>query len=210
MAELEPEEQTQPNVEPHEAQAESDKTQPPVSVMRYETPAELFEEMPQVAQLTMHRPLAGETALNFLARLRASTTPEEALTFAAFALKPKIAIWWCYECLRVAGDELSHEERHLMELVANWTNYPDNENRYRAMKVALYAPVRTPAVHLGLAVGWSGGPIGPNDTAQVPPHRTPRAVNTAALMCLARSGLQNRSLRLARFIQIAGDVISTP
>lgn len=187
----------------HIASAEPDKTQPPVAALRYDTPASLYAHMPHVAQLTLHRPHETESALDYLYRLRASTTPEEAVTFTAFAAMPKMGIWWGYECLRLSGYELSHADRELIEHVANWTQYPDNENRYRAMRAALYAPVRTPAVFLGLAVGWSGGPIAPNDPAGVPPHRGPRALNTAVLSCLARTDIQSRSIRLARFIDEA-------
>lgn len=191
------------DAEDFDTESEPDKTQPPVSALRYATPAELYKAMPQVMHMTQHRPREAEDGIDFLMRLRASTTPEEAVTFTAFAALPKMAIWWGYECLRLSGDELTPADRAMMELVANWTNYPDNENRYRAMKTALYAPVRSPAVFLGLAVGWSGGPIAPNDNAQVPAHRAPRAVNSAVLSCLARADLQQRPVRLARFIDQA-------
>lgn len=187
----------------HVTSAEPDKTQPPLAALRYATPSELYAKMPHVSQLTLHRPNVVERAIEYLYRLRASTTPEEAVTYTAFATMPKMGVWWGYECLRLSGDELSAADRQMMELVANWTQYPDNENRYRAMKAALYAPVLTPATYLGLAVGWSGGPIAPNDTAGVPPHRGPRALNTAVLSCLAQSDLQSRPIRLARFIDQA-------
>lgn len=183
-----------------ESEAEPDKTQPPVSNTRFDTPFELYRDMPQVGQLTQHRPREDEDHIDFLHRLRASTTPEEAVTFTAFAVMPKLGIWWGYECLRLSGDDLTPEERQLMELVANWTQYPGNENRFRAMQRALYAPVRYPAVDLSLAVGWSGGQIAPNDPAGVPPHRSARAISTAVLSCLARADLQRRPIRLARFI----------
>lgn len=183
---------------------EPEKTQPPLSALRYEAPFALYAAMPQVAQLSQHRPREDENGLDFLLRLRASTTPEEAVTFTAFAALPKMAIWWGYECLRLAGDELTPADRAMMELVANWTTYPDDENRYRAAKAALYAPVRSPAMFLGLAVAWSGGSIAPNDPAPVPTHRTPRAINSAVLSCLARCDLRLRPIRLARFIEQAG------
>ncbi|GAA6178108.1 DUF6931 family protein [Sulfitobacter pacificus] len=184
----------------HAPPAEPDKTQPPLAALRYATPAELYAKMPHVSQLTLHRPTVTERAIEYLYRLRASTTPEEAVTYTAFATMPKMGVWWGYECLRLSGEDLSAQDRQMMELVANWTQYPDNENRYRAMKAALYAPVRTPATYLGLAVGWSGGSIAPNDPAGVPAHRGPKALNTAVLSCLAQSDLQSRPIRLARFI----------
>lgn len=186
-----------------EPETEPEKTQPPVSALRFDMPQDLYANMPPLVQMTQHRPREDETCLDYLYRLRGSTTPEEAVTFTAFAALPKMAIWWGYECLRLAADELSPADRTMMELVATWTTYPDNENRYRTMRAALYAPVRSPAVYLGLAVGWSGGAIAPNDPAPVPVHRTPRAINTAVLSCLARSDLSRRPVRLARFIEQA-------
>ena len=191
-----------------DSETERDKTKPPVSSLRYETPFELYKHLPQVSQLTQHRPREDEGVIDFLYRLRASTTPEEAVTFTAFAALPKMAIWWGYECLRQAADDLDGEERKMMELVANWTQYPDNENRYRAMQLGLYTRVRNPAMYLCLAVGWSGGTIAPNDTAGVPPHRTPRAINSAILSCLARADLQQRQVRLARFIDQAASLFT--
>ncbi len=158
--------------------------------------------MPQVAQLCQNSPRDGEAGLDFLLRLRASTTPEDAVTYAAFMALPKMAIWWAYECLRLAGDDLSPADRALMEHIAVWTTYPDDANRFRTAQAALYAPVRSPAVFLGLAVAWSGGQIAPNDPALVPLHRAPRAINSAVLSCLSQSELAQRPIRLARFIDL--------
>ncbi len=182
---------------------EPDKTQPPISAFRYETPFELYREMPQIGQLTIHRPQPEEDAIAFIKRLRASTTPEDAVTYIAFAALPKMAIWWGYECLRLAGGELPQSDHQMMEIVANWIKYPDHENRYRAAKAALFAPVKTPGVFLGLAVAWSGGAMAPNDPAVPPPYRSPRAINSAVLSCLARTDLPDRSVRLAKYITIS-------
>ncbi len=194
--------------EDFESEPERDKTKPPITRLRYETPSELYRAIPQVGQLTQHRPREEESVLDYLYRLRASTTPEEAITFTAFAALPKLAIWWGYECLRQASEDLSTDERQMMELVANWTQYPADENRFRAMQTGLYAPVRSPALYLCLAVGWSGGPIAPNDNAGVPPHRTPRAINTAVLSCIAQSDIQGRQVWLARFIDEAATLLN--
>lgn len=194
--------------EDFESGPEPEKTKPPNTRLRFETPFELYRALPQVGQLTQHRPREDEEVLAFLQRLATSTTPEEAITFTAFAALPKLAIWWGYECLRLAGDDMDKTERQMMELVANWTQHPDNENRWRAMQMGLYSPRRVPAMHLCLAVGWSGGTIAPNDTAGVLPHRAPRAINTAILSCLAQTDLQGRQVRLARFIDQAATLLS--
>ncbi len=183
--------------------SDSEKTQPPVDTLRHDTPLGLYATIPQIGDLTQQRPRDGENPLAFLARLRASTTPEEAVTFTAFAALPRMAIWWGYECLRTMPDTLSADDRHLMELVAAWTADPTADNRHRTMREALWARTRSPATFLGLAVGWSGGSIAPNDPAPVPVYRAPRAINSSVLSCLARADLSRRSIHLARFIDMA-------
>lgn len=185
---------------------QQEKTQPAISALRYETPSELYAAMPQIRTLMQHRPQDDESAVAFLARLRSSTTPEEAVTCTAFAARAKMAIWWAYECLRTMPTELSQPDRALMEMIAHWTTNPVDANRYRAMREALYAPKKTPAVFLGLAVGWSGGAIAPNDPATVPIFRAPRAINSAVLSCLAHVSLDQRPIHLARHIDLGASL----
>lgn len=185
--------------------AETDEaTRPPNTTMRFGTPHELYVNFPEVKALTLHRPREGESAGDYIVRLRGSTTPEEAITFTAFAAQPAMAVWWAYGCLRTMADTLSPEDRGLMEMIAMWSGNPDNTNRWRVMKSALYAPKLTPVGYLGLAVGWSGGSVAPNDPAPVPAWRTPKAINTAVLSSVAHISLQERSRSLARFIDLAG------
>ncbi|MBQ2261475.1 MAG: hypothetical protein II336_08920 [Loktanella sp.] len=185
------------------SEQEADKTRPPLTGLRFHSPSQLYSTMPALPQMTQLRPHENEAGLEFLYRLRGSTTPEEAVTFSAFAAMPKMAVWWGYECLRQSVETFSPQDRAVMEMIAVWTSYPDDANRFRIMQTALYAPVRSPAVYMGLAVGWSGGGIAPNDPTPVPAHRTPRAINTAILSSLARLDLNKRSVWLARFIDLA-------
>mgnify|MGYP000008782202 CR=1 FL=1 len=182
---------------------EDEKTRPPVVTTRYDTVPDLYVAIPQLAELTQQRPRGEEEPLEYLWRLRSSTTPEEAVTFTAFAIQPKLAIWWGHECLRTMPDALSPLDRQMMELTANWIGRPATDTRHEVMRHALCAPSRGPGVHLALAVGWSGGSIAPNDTGSVPLHRSPRAINTSILSCLARADLSRRPIHLAKFIDMA-------
>lgn len=184
-------------------QEESEKTRPPIGALRFETPMDIYAALPQLAELTQHRPRDGEDALAYLGRLRSSTTPEEAVTYTAFCALPQMAIWWAHECLQTMPDFLDSNDRAMMEMIADWTRHPSTGLRHSIMKEALWAPMRSPAVLLGLAVGWSGGHVAPNDTAPVPLYRAPRSINTAVLSCLARSDMTRRPIFLARFIDMA-------
>jgi len=181
----------------------NDKTNPPQGALRYEMPEDLFAAMPQLGELTQHRPRIGEEALPFLGRLRSSTTPEEAVTFTAFAALPEMAIWWGYECLRLMPEGMDANDRAAMEKIARWLTTRTRDYRQQIMQEALWAPAKSPVTMLALAVGWSGGSIAPNDPAAVPPWRTPRSINSAVLSCLARTDLSRRSIFLARFIDMS-------
>ncbi len=182
---------------------DEEKTRPPQVAMRFDTLADLYGAIPQLAEVTQQRPQPDEEAVHYLMRLRQSTTPEEAITFTAFAIQPKLAIWWGHECLRNMPDALTPLDRQMMELVAQWIGRPDTPVRHHVMREALWAPAKSPGVHLALAVGWSGGSIAPNDPAPIAPSRCPRAINTAILSCLAKADLSRRPIFLARFIDMA-------
>ena len=83
------------------------------------------------------------------------------------------------------------------------TPNPGQDLRFALMREALFAPFRSPAVMLALAVGWSTGTPAPNDPERSAPHKTPVALNSAVLSCLARADLSRRSFYLARFLDMA-------
>lgn len=180
-----------------------DKTLPPLTALRCAMPVELYATMPVLGKLTRHRPQADEDNFDYLSRLRGSDTPEEAVTFTAFAALPKMAIWWGYECLRVSEPGLSREDRAMLQQIARWTAEPVSELRFDVMRAALWAEHRTPTVLLGLALGWSGGPAAPNDPTPVPLQRCPRAINAAVLSSLANNELARRPVLLGRFGELA-------
>ena len=180
-----------------------DTTRPPRRMLRDAAPAELFAAIPQLAELVKLRPRADEDGLGFLARLRASTTPEEAVTYTAFAALPGAATGWGYECLRLMADHLEPQERQMMQRIATWLAEPTTRQRHDIMREALWAPARSPSVLLGLAVGWASGGPAPNDPEPSPPHKAPVAINSAVLSCLARTQLRQRPVYLARFLDMA-------
>lgn len=187
----------------HDTAGDGDHTTPPLRTLRENSPAELYRVMPEVGYLTKNRPLPDEDGWTFLDRCRFSTAPEDAVAFTSFAAEPKVAIGWAAESLRITLPELTPEERQLMSWVIQWLEHASQENRWRVLQVAMFAPRRSPVVYLGLAVGWSGGALAPNDPAQMPAWRTPRAVNAAIMNAVAKGGLEQRSVNLARVLDLA-------
>ncbi|TKW68883.1 MAG: hypothetical protein DI616_01830 [Paracoccus denitrificans] len=171
--------------------------------MRSDNPADLFDQQARLGELVKHRPRLDENGLQFLTRLRGSTTPEEAVTFTAFSALPVAAIGWGYECLRMMADHLDPSERPVMHQISDWLNEPSTTRRHAIMRSALWAPMRTPSVLLALSVGWAAGGPAPNDPEPSPAHKTPVAINSAVLSCLARAQLRQRPVYMARFLDMA-------
>ena len=182
---------------------DSDQTMPPRFALRYDSPMQLYQHIPEIKLFTKHRPMEGEDSFGYFERLKASTTPEDAVTFAAFSAAASVAIGWGVECVRINQPNLSHEDSHMANAVLHWLENPCHETRWMTLQSALFAPRRTPLVYLGLAVGWSGGAMAPNDPLAVPVWRTPRAVNAAVLSSVAALGLNHRSVSLARALDLA-------
>jgi len=178
-------------------------TRRPRRSLRPGTPEAHFADMPLLADLVKLRPQPGDDPLRFLFRMRSSTTPEEAVTYAAFAAVPTDAAGWGYECLRLMAEHLQPHEREMMQQISGWLAAPSTRLRHEIMRTALWAPARNPSVLLGLAVGWSTGGPAPNDAEPVTPHKTPVAINAAILSCLARAPLSRRSYLLARILDLA-------
>ena len=182
---------------------EQDRTIPPLRALRFDRPGDLYHEIPEVGGFTKHRPNDDEDPLGFFERLRASTTPEDAITYTAFATEPQVAINWGVNAIRMTLPDLPPDELQLMSWISQWLDHPSSENRWRTMQVALFAPRRSATVYLGLAVGWSGGALAPNDPVSVPDWRSPKAVNAAILRALGQVGLEQRSVCLARVLDLA-------
>lgn len=181
----------------------------PVSGLRFSTPSELFSHLPQIRRLMAIQPGPDDSNLHFLRRLHASQTPEEAVTFAAFAMVPAAAIRWGYECLRAMAEHLNPAERPMMEQIAEWITQASAERRHLLMQAASNAAVIGPSVYLAQAAGWSGGGVSPDDSLPPEPWRCPDAVNSAVLACLARAGIGRRSEYLSWFMEMA-DLLMQP
>lgn len=174
----------------------SEQTLPPARVMRFDRMAELFHSMPELGQFMTARPEADEGYRQFLDRMRGSGTPEDAVVFAAFAAQPRDAIAWGYDSVS-ALVQMTEEDHALAHAVADWLQAPDTDRRWRALQMALFAPRRTAMVYLGLAVGWSGGPMAPNDLVSVPAWRAARAVSSGVLRAVGQGAGEDRAARLA-------------
>lgn len=165
----------------------------------------LFADIPEMAEDMETRPQEGEAALAFLDRLLKGDIPEEAVTFAAYALKPRHAVWWGHECLNALPDSQTDQDREMLALCAAWAADPGEETRYAALNAAESAGERGPGVWLAYGAGWSGGSMADPDQPEVPcpAFATGRAVGGGVLSFLARTPQDRRRRTLGHFVSMA-------
>ena len=174
----------------------SEQTLPPARATRFDRVVDLFEELPEITKFVQERPMVEEGYRAFLERLRQSETPEDAVAFTSFAIEPKAAIQWGLDCVLALQPDLTPEDTTLVNWISDWLDEPNAETRWKTLQLALFAPRRTSAVYLGLAVGWSGGPFAPNDLVAVPPWRAPQAVSAAVLRAIGQIHTDHRTASL--------------
>jgi hypothetical protein len=166
--------------------------------LRFATARELFEAFPSALE-DMGASPSDRPSLDFLSDLTTSPTPEDAVTFCAYLLPRRAAVWWGHQCLSRLPDLLAPHDRELLEVVEGWVREPEEERRYAALDAGMSAPAKTPGAWIALAAGWSGGSMAPPGMAPVPPppFLTARAVNAGVLSALARVALKQRAAVLS-------------
>lgn len=171
--------------------------------LRFATARDLFNAFPS-ARKDMKAQPTDQASLDFCRSLLAGPVPEEAITFCAYLLPRRAAVWWGHECLSNVPDTLDDQDRRMLELAHDWVSEPEEERRYAALDGGMAAEEKTPGVWIALAAGWSGGSLAPRglETVTPQPFLTARAVNTGILSCLARVSLADRAGVLRGFVEM--------
>jgi hypothetical protein len=171
--------------------------------LRFSTAKDVFEAYPTAGEDITAGP-SDMPVIDYARALAASATPENAITFCAYMLRTRVAVWWGHQCLNALPETLSQQDRELLDLAEAWVREPADETRNAALAAGMEAPTKTPAAWVALAAGWSGGSMLPPDATPVPPpsHLTPKAVNAAVLSVLARVPAAQRAQTLRRFVEM--------
>lgn len=181
------------------------RTTEPAPGLRVQVASELFTTLPPVGALMVGRPLAGQHCLDFLAQLLSGQTPEEGLTFMAFALLTRHGVWWGHECLKAMPDLLTDQDRRMMGLITEWVADQGDDSRYAALDAGLRAESHGPGVWLALAAGWSGGSMSGKGLPPVPPPAgaAGQALNAGIASALARVPLDMRRRMIDHYATMA-------
>ncbi len=111
----------------------------------------------------------GTTPSAFLDSLFRARLFEDAITFLAYALPKREAVWWGLSCARDATpSDAPPEQFEALTSVESWLEAPDDERRREAFTFAEKATYGAPAGCIALAAFFSEGSLAPADCPPVP------------------------------------------
>jgi hypothetical protein len=154
-----------------------------MSRLRFVTARALFETFPQSVTRIAAQP-TDESPLIFLKQLSAQHRIEDAITFCAYLLPRREAVWWACGCVRALLGEIPESRAAAVAAAEAWVYDPDDEHRRTALDIGTRGDGNDPLSWLALGAGWSGGTLlaQPQLSVPVPPYMTPRAARIAILL----------------------------
>jgi hypothetical protein len=151
----------------------------------------------------------GQTPRAFLDELMAKKHYPDAISFLAFALPKREAIWWACVCTRQAYGG-SAEPKIAAALLASekWVMDPSDANRRTAYAAAEAAEFGNPAGSTGAAVFFSGGSIAPPKVTEVKPpdDATAKMVSGAVLLAAVVKEPEKVVAKYQKFLALGIDV----
>jgi len=128
----------------------------------------------------------GEQPRAFIDALVAAENHAAAVTFLAYALDKRPAVWWAWVCARRAhGDTPGPVIQAVLDAAKVWIADPSDANRRTVMARAEAADFGTPAGCAGLAAFLCGDSLAPPEAEPVPPGEFMAARAIAGCVILA-------------------------
>jgi len=163
---------------------------------RFATAHALFDAFPEVSQKVTAEP-TDQSPIVFLKALSSANKLPDAVTFCAYLLPRREAVWWACRCVRALSRDIAPDRGAGLLAAEAWVHEPDDEHRQTALDAGTKGKTSNPTTWLALAAGWSGGILASSTTKQVlvPQYMTARAARVAVLTSV--QGVPRHS-RLAR------------
>jgi hypothetical protein len=160
-----------------------------MSLLRFATVQDLYESFPTAAD-DIKLPASNEPSLAFVQNLIAKHSWFPAISFCAYLLPRREAIWWGCQSIRRMQLHLNAKETEALDIAEAWVREPDDPHRRAALELGVKSDGALCSTWMLLAVGWSGGNlIAPSQHAmavQPAPQQTARAVRGGVMLALAR------------------------
>ncbi|RUW89315.1 hypothetical protein EOA19_25580 [Mesorhizobium sp. M7A.F.Ca.US.010.02.1.1] len=178
------------------------------SGLRFKTARDLFMACTGIAREMRTLPTE-QPSIEFCRGLLVGRVPEEAITFCAYLLPDRAAVWWAHECLSHLSELLDGTDHELLAHVRDWVSEPDSPRHRAAVSQAEATPPTTPGAWIALAAGWrdngsvaGGSAAGAEPPSALQPFPAAHAVNAGVLAGLARVALADRFAVLSAFVEM--------
>ena len=160
--------------------------------VRFATARALFESYPEVETKISVAP-TDHPPIDFAKGLLSSGKLADAVTFCAYLLPRREAVWWACISVRTLHPDIQREDADGLRAAEAWVATPDDEHRRAALAVGSAGDSNHSATWLALAAGWSGG-VETSGTRQlpIPAYMTARAARIAVFLSAAKIGSSRR------------------
>jgi uncharacterized protein DUF6931 len=155
--------------------------------IRFVTVRDLYEAFP-MAQDDVGAAASDEPSLPFLRSLVHKEAWAPAVSYCAYLLPRREAVWWGCQSLRRIQPVASAEDTRALDAAEAWVREPENDRRFAALAVGSESNYRAPATWMALAAGWSGGSVVPPEMGNAPaaPHQAARAIRAGLMIAMAK------------------------
>jgi hypothetical protein len=177
-----------------------------MSRLRFATARGVYEAFP-TAQDDVGLPPTDDPPMVFLADLAASSTPEAAISFAAYILPRRECVWWAAQCVRTLVSTLDTPAQRALKAAEDWVREPDESLRVAAAALGASNDRNHPATWVACAAGWSGGSLSDAVSVPPPPALTAKGARIAVLIALASAPADMRAQALAGCLEKARKIL---
>jgi hypothetical protein len=154
--------------------------------LRFVTVRDLYEAFP-IAQSDVGATPSDEPSLGFLRALVAKEAWGPSVSFCAYLLPRREAVWWGCQSLRRIQPQRSPRDTEAIDAAEDWVREPDDERRLAALSLGQQSDYGAPATWMALAAGWSGGSVAPGfANAPAPPYQTARSIRAGLMIAMAK------------------------
>jgi len=180
-----------------------------MSNARFSSAQQVYETFPMLQGDVTATP-ADEAPLDFLDKLATTDTPEDAVSFAAYLLDRREAVWWASQCVRQMGSPVNREEEVALLTAEAWVRDPEEHRRAAALDLGLNGNHKLPGSWVALAAGGAGGTmlVGQSPGPPVPMHLCAKAARSAVLIALARMPFRERASYIQRCADLCRKLIA--
>jgi hypothetical protein len=165
--------------------------------VRFATAVALFEAFPELSKKIGAAP-NDQFPIDYLKGLVSQDKVEDAVTFCAFLLPRREAVWWACGCARELLGDISQARAGGLLAAEAWVYEPDDGRRQAALEIGTKGDSNDPITWLALGAGWAGGFLVANAKRQVPmpQYMTARAARIAVLLSASTVKTGQRPARL--------------